>query len=123
MADIPGIESIRLLIQQPVAMLKNGPKIHYAKSYILEIGFPDGTAMNLPIGKNTYDELLSRMASQPGVSIARHVAAQGHVGGETPVPLAREVPIPNDATEQEMLEALAEAIEPPPEIHPRKLKP
>ncbi len=123
MADIPGIASIRLLIQQPVTMAPLGPKIELEKFYILEIGFPDGAAMNLPIGKSTYEELLKRMSEQPGVVIEQRVAAQGYVAGEKPMPRAPEKALPLNASQQDMLDTLAEVVTQPPEIHPRKLKP
>jgi hypothetical protein len=77
--DIPGIRDLRLLAQQPVALLPGrGVDISSQKTHFLELTFLDKSVTNIPITASAHDTILERLRQQ-GVPVQQRVSARGSV--------------------------------------------
>lgn len=118
MADIPGFKTLRLLAQQPVAvtdllrMAAIGNQ-RLEKRYVLELGFEDGSVINVPLTRELHDHIKGRMLRQPGVAVEERMAARGALAATGEAKTVTEEILPLDASGKDVYEALRRVADGP----------
>lgn len=110
--DIPGIKQLRLIQQQPIALMPGGGmNATLSKSFFIEVTFENDAILNVPVSKLVYDAYLDRLREQ-GLAVEQRVSARSSVAS----PTDREAPqesflaVDRPVTAGEVEEALRGAV-------------
>lgn len=113
--NIPGLKTLRLLAQQPVALLpRTGMNITMPQVHALELTFDDGSVVNVPVPEGLYRVVLARLHAQ-GVGIEQQVSARAQLAspGETAPALEHLLPVDRPLRHEEIEAALRASLHGP----------
>jgi hypothetical protein len=114
--DIPGFKSLRLIAQQPVALLpRGGLNTDQDKHYLIELMLENGVIMNVPITRRIHDSLLQHLTEQ-GTAIQQRMSARPSItpAGVSPAPPEHFLPMDRPVGLQELEVALRDTVKVPP---------